>query len=130
MITVIDASVVIAALVDHGDSGHWAEAIILRDNLAAPELMLIEASNVLRRLESNGAIGNHEAESAAQQLLNLDILLYPFKPLAEVVWSFRNNITSYDATYVALANSLAAPLATLDLRLASQTDFCEFLTPS
>ena len=51
MTTVVDASALVAVLVDSGDEGKWAEATVAEGDLAGPELVLVEASNILRRLE-------------------------------------------------------------------------------
>ncbi|MFT7220433.1 MAG: putative nucleic acid-binding protein [Candidatus Azotimanducaceae bacterium] len=59
----------------------------------------------------------------------LNVRLLPFYPLADRVWELRHNFSSYDATYVATAEAIDAPFATLDLKVASQTAKCKFLTP-
>ena len=83
MTTVVDASVLVAALVDSGPEGRWAESVIAQDFLASPELALAEASNILRRLERAGRISRPEAHG---DLLRLDLDLFPFAPFAERVW--------------------------------------------
>jgi predicted nucleic acid-binding protein len=56
--------------------------------------------------------------------------LFPFEPFAERIWELRHNVTSYDAWYIALAEVLKVPLATLDVPLSkSNRVACEFLTP-
>ena len=59
--TVVDASVLVAALVDSGQEGRWAESAVAEGHLNAPELALVEASNVLRRLERSEQISRIEA---------------------------------------------------------------------
>jgi predicted nucleic acid-binding protein len=60
----------------------------------------------------------------------LDIHLFSFEPCAERVWELRHNLTSYDAWYVAVAEALDLPLATLDMRLSRARGLkCKFLTP-
>ncbi len=130
MTTVIDASVTVAALVDSGKSGRWAEGVIATDTLLAPELVLVEATNVLRRLERAKDISRLEANAAQRDLMRLGARFLPFAPLAERVWELRHGMTSYDATYVALAEAFDARLATLDRKLARNAQArCEFLTP-
>ena len=51
MILVVDASVVVAALVDTGPTGIWAESFLTAESLNAPYLMPVEAANILRRAE-------------------------------------------------------------------------------
>ncbi|MYK33522.1 MAG: type II toxin-antitoxin system VapC family toxin [Boseongicola sp. SB0670_bin_30] len=118
MTTVADASVLVAALVDSGHEGKWAESAIDAGRLAGPELVLAEATNILRRLEHAGEISPLEASTSHRSLLQLDVELYPFAPFAERVWALRGNLTSYDAWYVALAEALDCPLITLDRRLS------------
>ena len=130
MTVVVDASVLIAALVDSGQEGEWAESVIAEGNLAGPELVLAEVSNILRRLEQSGQISRLEANMAHGGLLRLDIELFPFAPLADRVWALRGNLTSYDAWYVAVAEALNCPLVTLDRRLnRASGPSCEFLVP-
>ena len=131
MTTVVDASVLVAALVDSGPEGRWAESVIAQDFLASPELALAEASNILRRLERAGRISRPEASSAHGDLLRLDLDLFPFAPFAERVWTLRYNLTSYDAWYVAVAEALDCPLATLDRRLGRASGpACEVISPA
>ena len=130
MTQVVDASVLVAALVDDGEDGRWSEFSISRDALIAPELLLVEASNTLRRLERAGILSKFEANSAHSDLLRLDVELFPFAPFAERVWALRGNLTSYDAWYVALAERFECPLLTLDRKLSRATgSMCEILIP-
>lgn len=130
MSTVIDSSVVVAALVDTGTNGAWAEKILQRGDLYAPELVRVEAANVLRRLERAKEITEQEANAAFEDLMDFDVELHAFEAFSERVWELRHNVTSYDAWYVALAEALNLPLATLDGRLAkAEGPKCQFLTP-
>jgi predicted nucleic acid-binding protein len=130
---VIDASMVVAALIDSGTDGTWAEPLLISDSLAAPHLLMAEASNILRRSALAGAISAQHASLAHSDLLDLRVELFPYAPFATRVWDLRDNVTCYDAWYVALAEALNAPLATLDIRLAKASGpRCRFLvsTPS
>ena len=118
MTTVIDASVIVAALIDSGEAGQWAESLLESEELASPELAMVEATNILRRLELSGDLPGVEAGMAWRDLMQLDLQLFPFEPFSERVWALRHNLTSYDAWYVALAEALDCPLATLDRKLA------------
>ncbi len=119
-----------AALVDAGDVGSWAEEVLRSQPLAAPHLMPAEVANILRRAAQAGDISMDTASMAHGDLLDLRVELFPYEPFAERVWDLRANVTAYDAWYVAIAESLGAPLATLDLRLTRATGpFCEFSTP-
>ena len=56
--------------------------------------------------------------------------LFPFAPFAERVWALRENLTSYDAWYVALAEALDCPLVTLDRKLSRASGpICEIIAP-
>lgn len=125
-----DASVLVSALVDQGPEGRWAESVLATQPLASPQLALVETTNILRRLELAGRLSSIQADAARKDLLDLDLELFPFEPFAERVWELRHNLTSYDAWYVALAEAISAPLATLDLRLSDAPGpGCEFQTP-
>lgn len=129
---VIDASVVVAALIDNGSSGIWAAQLLSTHSLAAPHLLPVEVSNILRRASLHKEISDDNASLAYADLLDLRTELFPFEPFAERVWELRLSVTAYDAWYVALAEALGAPLATLDKRLSRATGpRCNFeLTPS
>ena len=63
-------------------------------------------------------------------LVRLPIDLHPFEPVAERVWELRESVSAYDAWYVALAEALEVPLATLDVRLArAPGPRCSFVLP-
>jgi len=128
---VIDASVTVAALIDVGPHGTWAEQIIEAAPLHAPELVRVEVTNILRRLERARQISTAEANAAHEDFMQLDIELFSFEPFSDRIWELRHNVTSYDAWYVAVAEALALPLATLDEHLSrAKGPKCEFLAPS
>lgn len=130
MSVVIDASVLVAAAVDLGPGGEWAEETLARGDLHAPELILVEATDILRRLERAKKITPPEAEAAYRDQIDLDLEVYAFAPVADRVWELRHTLTSYDAWYVAVAEALELPFATLDARLArADGPLCEFLVP-
>ncbi len=130
MSLVVDASVVAAALVDTGPDGTWADGVLGSEDLLAPHLMPVEVANVLRRLAISGDISTESASLAYADLLKLRIALFAYEPFAERVWELRGGLTAYDGWYVALAETVDAPLATLDNRLSrSSTIRCQFVTP-
>jgi predicted nucleic acid-binding protein len=127
---VIDATVLVAAAVDAGPIGAWAEKTLAGGGLHAPELVLVEATNILRRLERAKKITPLEAEAAHRDQMSLDLEVYAFAPVVDRIWELRHTMTSYDAWYVAVAEALELPLATLDARLARATGpSCKFLFP-
>jgi len=122
--------VLVAALVDSGPHGAWAETVLATGSLHAPELARAEATNIFRRLERANIITTPEANAAQDDLMELNIDLFPFEPFADRIWELRHNVTSYDAWYVALAEALNLPLATLDEPLSKSNGVtCEFLMP-
>lgn len=114
---VVDASVVVAALVDDGAAGSWAAETMQGHSLVAPAHLAVEVASALRRLAASGAIGADVATLAHADLLDLRVQAYPYAPFGERVWALRSVASAYDAAYVALAEALEAPLATLDGRL-------------
>jgi predicted nucleic acid-binding protein len=127
---VVDASVLVAALVDSSEHGSWAEDVIISGSLHAPELVRVEATNILRRLERSKQVSSAQANAAHDDLMELSLETFGFDPFADRIWELRHSITSYDAWYVALAEALQLPLATLDLKLAKARGIkCRFLTP-
>lgn len=117
-IAVVDSSVLVAAVIDAGDTGRWAEERMVAVHLAAPHLALAEASNILRRAGLAGDVSQEEASLAHSDLMKFDIEFFPFEPFGSRVWELRANLTAYDAWYVALAEVLDCPVLTLDHRLA------------
>ncbi|MGH7882317.1 MAG: type II toxin-antitoxin system VapC family toxin [Candidatus Dormibacteraceae bacterium] len=126
---VIDASVVIALLVDESEVGEWATSSLAGVRLLAPDLMPYEVTNTLRRHVFRGMIDISTAVSAHLDLTESSFELYPYSSLAERIWELRENLTSYDAAYVALAELMNAPLITLDSRIGRATGpHCRIIT--
>lgn len=131
MTVVVDATAVVAALVDEGPDGRWAESELVRDRLAAPHLMPVEAANILRRAELAGELSADAAALHHEDLKQLAVVLFPYEAHAARIWQLRKNLTAYDAWYVALAESIGAPLVTLDRRIArANGPRCEFRLPA
>jgi predicted nucleic acid-binding protein len=129
MTVVVDASFVVAGLVDSGPLGSWADGVLAGEPLAAPHLMPAEVANILRRSALAGDLPSEVAALAHADLRQLRVALFPYDTFADRVWDLRQNVTAYDAWYVALAESLSAPLATLDDRLRHAVGpRCSFLT--
>ncbi len=130
MTTVVDASVVAASLVDSGSTGDWADSVLLNRPLAAPQLLPVETASILHRMVASGELSGDRATLAHDKLLSLRAEMYPYVQLGRRVWELRETITSYDAWYVALAEWLDAPLATLDMKLSrAPGPRCRFITP-
>ena len=131
MTVVVDASAVVAGLVSEDPDGQWARRQLARTFLAAPAHLFVEVSNVLRRSVLSGNVSREVAALAHDDLLQLQVTVFPFAPFASRIWDLHPAVTAYDAGYVALAEALEAPLVTLDRRLArANGPTCDFLLPT
>lgn len=116
---VVDASVMAPLVADSGPDGDRCRAAVRGHLVAAPDLLHVEVTSVLRRQVSNGKVTARQAERALDDLLAFPLVRYPTSPLLHRCWAMRANLTAYDACYVALAEALDAPLLTADKRLAA-----------
>lgn len=114
---VCDASAMVSVLLDSGDTGTWAAERLAGADLFAPALMPFECSNIIRRHELSGLVSADQAVQAHADLVDLPIDLWPYEVLATRIWQLRANLTSYDAAYIALAETLNVPLVTVDKRI-------------
>lgn len=114
---VCDASAVVAVLLDSGPTGAWVAKRLAGAQLFAPALMPFECSNIIRRHELGGLVSADQAAQAHHDLLALPVELWPHEVLAVRIWQLRPNLTSYDAAYVALAETIDTVLVTLDGRI-------------
>jgi predicted nucleic acid-binding protein len=114
---VCDSSAIVALLLDSGAEGQWATAALSGATLAAPSLLDFECANVFRRHELAKIISADQAAQAHADLVDLTIERWPYELVASRSWELRKNLSVYDASYVALAELIDAPLVTLDRRL-------------
>ena len=117
----VDASVVAVALADDGPDGDQARARLRGERLAAPELVDLEVTSVWRRQVRDGAMDARRATLALADLTALPLRRAPHRALLARCWELRDNLTVYDAAYVALAGALEVTLLTGDGRLARAT---------
>ncbi len=87
--------------------------------MAGPDLLRVEVMSVIRRHLLAGGLSLVQAAAAIEDLHALPLRLYPTAPLLTRVWDLRDNLTTYDGCYVALAEMLDVPFLTADRRLAS-----------
>ncbi|HQV57728.1 MAG TPA: type II toxin-antitoxin system VapC family toxin [Ilumatobacteraceae bacterium] len=122
MSLVVDASAIADLLVD-ADQGSWVKAQIANHELFAPELLVAEVISVLRGWVRSGELTVERGAGALDDLVDLGIGMCPLLPLASAAWRWRDNVSSYDAMYVGLANELDLQLLSTDKRLcrAAQT---------
>ncbi len=119
---VVDASVLANALGDDEQDGHIARAeLISAGDLAAPDLIDVETTAVLRKRWLARSISDQRFEAAIKDLQRLDFERVPTLRLIRRAYELRANVTAYDATYVALAEALGCELLTGDKRLAAAT---------
>ena len=90
-----------------------------RQTLHAPHLLDVEVAQVVRRYAAAGEVDADRGREALTDLVDFPLRRYPHDFLVPRVWEFRNNLTAYDAVYIALAEALGAPLLTRDRRLAA-----------
>lgn len=108
------------AVAEFGPEGEPARQAVERAReIHVPAIFAAEISAGLRNLVARGSLEERVARVALGRLGSVHTIEYPFSPFATRVWTLRNNLTVYDAWYVALAESLQADLWTADRRLAS-----------
>lgn len=117
---VLDASAVLEVVL----ATPAAPAILNRlvavgETLHAPHLIDLEVLQVLRRYCATGEVSPVRAAEALADYLDFPMVRYPHDVLAVRIWELRENLTAYDAAYVALAEALSAPLVTRDRKLAT-----------
>ena len=112
---VVDASVVVSALLNDGG----ARQMLGENRLVAPHLVDAEVIQTLRKLLIRGSITTEDAELAIQSWTRLGVERFPLPGLMVRIWALRDNVSAYDASYVALAETLDCPLLTTDARLAA-----------
>ena len=88
------------------------------ETLHAPHLIDIEVAQVIRRFVLRGKLDGARASAALADLVDLGLTRYPHDVLLERVWQLHENVSAYDAVYLALAEALVAPLITTDERLS------------
>lgn len=109
---VVDASVLAPALADDGEGGDRSRGRLVGETIAAPELVDLEVVSVLRRAARSGRLDERRSSQALADLAALPLGRAPHGPLLDRIWQLRDNLTAYDAAYVALAEALQAPLVT------------------
>jgi predicted nucleic acid-binding protein len=121
-VIVVDASALLEFLLQTA-LGTKVEARLFRgrDEFHAPHLVDVEVTQALRRLARAGEVSPGRAADAIADLADLDLHRHPHLDLLRRAWKLRDNLTAYDAMYVALAEAIDAPLVTCDRPLASTT---------
>ena len=115
---VVDASVLVTALGDDGADGRRTRTRLSGERLVAPEVVDLEVVSAWRRLWRAGQLDNDRVEAALVDLEAIRLDRVSHLTLLRRCWELRDNLTVYDAAYVALAERLAAILVTADGHLA------------
>jgi predicted nucleic acid-binding protein len=116
---VVDASAIVDLLTGSSAApAIFARLIESQADLHAPHSIDLEVANAVRRMWRRGLITQEAAEELADAYLDIPIARHPHRPLLQRVWELRHNNSAYDAAYVALAETLRAPLLTRDRRLS------------
>jgi len=113
-VIVVDASAVLLALLEDGD----VRAMLSQETLVSPHLIDVEIVHALRRQVLRGEIDAALAAGAIQAWGQMGVERIGATGLLGRIWELRENLTAYDATYVALAEAMEVPLVTSDARLA------------
>jgi predicted nucleic acid-binding protein len=119
-VIVVDASVVVQTLLGLAGAGAIQDRLQeARGSLHAPHLLEMEVAQVIRRLALRGIIDDARGALALAHLRSFGIQLYPHGYFLQRIWSLRQSISAYASCYVALAETLDAPLLTRDRRLGA-----------
>ena len=119
MTAVLDASVVVELVLGTRIGARIRERLHdPRISLHGPELLDLEVLNVLRRYVRAGTVAADRAEAGVRRLGELDLQRHRHGPMLPRIWSWRANLTAYDAAYIALAEVVDCPLLTTDARLS------------
>lgn len=123
---VIDTSALVDWILFAVSSDPWRAA-----TLHAPTLIDYEYAHAIRGNAHRGRITSSEGREAIELFLELHITRHHAGPLLRAMWGFRHDMTAYDASYVALAQALGAPLLTADRRLAAAARrWCDVIEPT
>jgi len=113
-VIVVDASVLAPALADDDTDGDRARECLRGEQLVAPELIDLEVVSTLRRAARAKRLDQRRSAQALADLAALPLRRIPHLPLLARIWELRDNLSAYDASYVALAESLGTVLMTAD----------------
>ncbi|MDE0654400.1 MAG: type II toxin-antitoxin system VapC family toxin [bacterium] len=115
---VVDAGVVFTLVAGAEAAARDVALRVGDEQMLAPQLVDLEVVSVLRRLVLQRDFPPSLAAAGVRHLAGLGITRVAHAPLLERCWELRDNLTPYDAAYVALAEMVGAPLLTTDRRLA------------
>jgi predicted nucleic acid-binding protein len=111
---VVDASAAVSALLNAGP----ARDALATEQLHVPHLIDSEVAHSLRRAVAAHRLPHSAGWAALDTWRRLGLTRYPIVALLDRIWGLRDNLSAYDASYVALAESLGCHLLTADGRLS------------
>ena len=114
---VVDASVAVEYLL-RTPLGLSVADMLEDASLVAPELMDAEVLSVLRQAVLNGRLDGSHAQRVVDNLTHWPVNRISHRPLAPLAWMYHQNVSTYDAFYVAAARVHGIPLLTADGRLS------------
>ena len=88
------------------------------ETLHVPHLIDVEVAQAIRRYCLTEKLDAARGQAALEDFASFPLIRYPHTPFLPRIWRLRPNLTAYDASYVALAEALDAPLITRDAALA------------
>ena len=116
---VVDASAAVTMFLNLGrGAARVRERLEAVEYVQVPHLFDVEVLHALRRHSLRGSLSEEQSRLILSLLREMKAVRYPHAPLVPRIWELRENLTAYDAAYVALAEALDAPLVTMDERLA------------
>jgi predicted nucleic acid-binding protein len=114
-VIVVDASAALTALLNDGP----ARQILGAQGLHAPHLIDSELASALRRQVHMNSVTADDGWQALDAWRRIGVTRYPIFGLLQRIWELRDNVSAYDASYVAVAESLGCALVTADRRLSN-----------
>lgn len=111
---VLDASAALSALLNSGS----ARVLLANEQLHVPHLIDSEIATGMRRHVARQDMTAGAGWTALDTWRRLGVTRHPVFALLDRVWQLRENLSAYDATYVALAETLGCSLVTADARLS------------
>lgn len=120
---VLDASALVLSLTDSAGRGDVIRRLLSEEyrdeQWVGPEHLTVEAAQAIRGLMLRSQLSETDARVSWSALAGIRISVLRGPAVLERIWQLRHNVSAYDAAYVAVAESLDAPLVTADRRLAA-----------
>jgi predicted nucleic acid-binding protein len=112
-VIVVDASAAVLALLNDGD----ARRVLASETVLVPHLVDAEVAHALRGHVRGGRVSPDDGQAALARWARLGVRRFATTGLLSRIWELRDNLSAYDATYVALAEAFGCQLVTADTRL-------------